>query len=79
VSHRQGAGVEPHHIKGFDMHMGKKSCDLFVIPLHYKLHHLLHQHGWRDFEERYNMSQATEAMHMIQQAYDEGIIEIRRY
>lgn len=78
VSLRQGEGIQAHHIKGFDQHMGKKVSDLLSIPLHHELHAELHTKGWRDFEHKHGINQQTEVLRMIDRAHCEGVIEIRR-
>ncbi len=78
VSHRQGEGVQAHHIKGYDQQMARKPSDLLTIPLFHELHRELHDGGWRAFEEKHGINQQTEVLKMISRAHDEGILVIRR-
>lgn len=56
--------------------MGGLVHDLFTIPLIRKEHALLHHLGAKSWEINTGESQAVECLRMINQALDEGLIEI---
>lgn len=70
-------GVDPHHvINVLPGAIGSKVHDLFTIPLTREEHTRLHHMGGREWERQTGESQAKEVLMMINQALEEGLIEI---
>ena len=71
-------GVDAHHIINvLPGAMGSKVHDIFTIPLVREVHNNLHHLGGREWERQSCVSQAKECIYMINQAINEGVIEIR--
>ena len=68
---------DPHHILGvLPAGMGTKIHDLFTIPLTRDEHKKAHL-DISGFGEFFNVNQAEECIKTINQALDEGLIEIK--
>lgn len=76
--HNMQNGVDPHHIINvLPSGTGTKVHDLFVMPLNREAHNNLHHYGKRVFEAGTRMNQAEEVLKTINQAINEGLIEIK--
>ncbi len=78
VSGYMGDEIDPHHIIGYahltGKGMGKKGSELTMIPLRHEYHRLLHDMGWKSFENKYNISQIEVMIRTILQAEKAGVI-----
>jgi hypothetical protein len=65
---------DPHHLIGHGQGgMGLKASDLLAFPLTRIEHTLLHQHGWKTWEEKHG-TQWRFACETLAQAVEEGVI-----
>lgn len=68
-------GCVAHHIVGHGRCGTVKSDDFLALPLTDSEHKRLHDHGWREWEDR-NGSQLEHAARMLVKAISEGVLEL---
>lgn len=68
---------DPHHIIGHGYSaMGAKAPDHLQMALSHDLHLEIHQHGWKAFEEKYEVTQKELAAKTLAQSHAIGRINI---
>ena len=67
---------DPHHIKGHGQGGTVRASDLFTMPLTRWEHTYFHDTGPESWEAEFKTSQWIHVINTIEQALDEGVIEL---